>query len=135
MVNVCDYNKALALTTFLSRKHEFGETTLVEVKVMFMNQVVPAATSPVDIDQAQVVLRHALEGNKYFVKAYSNTFEDEVFAEFTPSVIQYSSEDYRDFYQNTNLTAADAFNSVFNFDETEGGLRIRTTTSLINVKR
>ncbi len=133
VVNVCDYNKALALSAFIGRKHAFGENLIVQVKVMFAGQAILPISRPNNIDETIVYLKRALDGNKYFVNVFTNSYKDGVFVEFRPAVIQYFSDDFLDYYNNNNLVASEAFYQILNTDESTNSneIRISTTTSLI----
>lgn len=128
-VTVCDYKKALALAGFIAKPHEFGSNILVTIEVTAGSTPVPTQ-APRSDKEAFSMLSEALDGSRYFVKA--GYVHDQTFVEFSPTVIQYFSDDISDWYGMTNLTTAEAFKQVFDLNAlAKAGVKVYATTSVI----
>jgi hypothetical protein len=134
-INVCDYNKAEALSAFVKKNYDYGNITLA-INVLSPDLMPVTATAPRNLDETVGLLKRAFTGNKYFVTAGTvEEVPDVAFIEFKPDVVQFYSDDISDWYLNTNLVASQAFNDVMNFNPfSQEGVRVYATTSPIKGK-
>lgn len=134
-INVCDYNKAEALSAFIIKQHDFGNlkqhdfgSLMVTVNVLAPDSVPVSAQAPNDSKQAAAMLNLALTGNPYFAKAGS--VGKAAFIEFKPLVVQFFSDNISDFYSNTNMVASWAFDDIMTFNSfSPKSVKIYATTA------
>ena len=132
-IEVCDYDKALALAAFLNKKHGFGEKLAVTTQVYAPTSLPVFANLPTSAEETAQVLNRALSGNTNFVKAGADKYSVVAYVEFKPAVVQYFSDDISDFYHNTNLLASTAFREVLGLNPfSRNTVRVYATTSRMN---
>lgn len=131
-IAVCDESKAQALAAYLSKRHEFNSSLTVSVNVLYENTPIQVEL-PDSLTEQVTLLNQALSGNKYFIKARlapNPLGQPSAYAEFSPSVIQYFSDDISDWYLNTNIVAAELFSQLFNLHPAlDDAVNIFSTTS------
>lgn len=113
-IEVCNYDKAVALSAFLNKKHEFGKGAAVTTQVYAPGQLPVVTNLPKGAEETSEFLNRALSGNTYFVK--TGIVKNTAYAEFKPAVVQYHSDDLSDVYLNTNLVASTAFREVLDLN-------------------
>ena len=130
-VEVCNTERAKALATLIDPTRDFGGV-IVHIRVFapHHHQVTPG-TLPTHPEELEELIQTALCGNRYFVKVAPGNAIVTVFAEFTPSVIQFFADNLADAYNNLNLVAEDAFNNAMGLSEISHG-KIGVTTSPID---
>jgi hypothetical protein len=131
-INVCDDEKANALSAFITKTHEFG-TILVRINVLAPDLSLVSLKAPKDAKDVVEMLNIALTGNQYFVRAGSlDEISDAAFVEFKPSVVQFYADDISDWYLNMNLVASKAFSEIMDFNlMSQDNVSIYATTSRI----
>lgn len=133
LINVCEFPKAQALSTLVSKQHSFGDKLMVTVKVMFANQLVLPGPAPSKASEVIALINDSLRDNQFFVKSLAAANSQMGFAEFKPAVVQFFADDISDWYRNTNLVAADAFKKVLDVKALrDAGILLYVTTSRIN---
>jgi hypothetical protein len=132
-IDVCDYDKALALAAFLNKKYEYYKNLALTVQVYAPNSLPVSANLPTTPEEAVQVLNRALSGYPSFVKTGVNKKGTAAFVEFKPVIVQFVSDDISDYYLNTNLPVSIAFRDLLSLNPlTKDSAKIYSTTSRIN---
>jgi len=132
-VDVCDYDKALALAPFLNKKYEYYKNLALTVQVYAPGLVPVFADLPSTPQDVADVLNRALSGHPSFVTSGVNKVGKAAFVEFKPVIIQFVSDDSSDYYLNTNLPASSAFRDVLGLNPfAKDSVRVYSTTSRMN---
>lgn len=130
-VEVSDGRQAKALSTLLTRTHDFGGTEVhVIVLDSYGNPIAPG-TVPTDPDKATRFFQTALSGNCFFVQVDPGNAIYALFLEFPQATIQFPADNLADAYGNLNLVAADAFKEILNLEDISGiGIGAATSTDV-----
>lgn len=132
LINVCEYNKAQALSTLLSKEHIFNDKLMVTVRVVFANQIMLPGLRPNNANEMIQQINSAFNGNQYFVQAAANANARIGMVEFKPAIVQYFADDISDWYRNTNLVAAEAFKRILDVNALRSaGIQLYVTTSRV----
>lgn len=135
-IDVCNYNKALALAGLLQKKYTFGKISVTTPIYISSSSSEINAYPPNNLRETWIVLNAGLSGNPYIEKIEFNEAKNIVYIEFKPIVVQYYSDDISDLYRNTNMAASAAFRDVFylNKDPFNRG-KINAYATTVEVKK
>jgi hypothetical protein len=125
-ITVKEKPKAEGIASLLKPRHEFGHVAVVVIVKNAGSEVAPVV--PKSAQDLVKLVKSALDGNKWYKKVETKNLVDKhlVYPIFEKRVIQFSNDDFSDFYNNYNGVVAAVFKEVL--VEWPGGIPLLCST-------